>query len=185
MSTLSRSTARIENASNTALRRSIYARALGTPLRVEPAAPAKDGQPAVEILIFERDFCPDVGDTDMGYVLITSGLSDQAMALDEDALEEGVSGRFELVWYVREPTAEILDSMRWLGRFPFTQQTWLGAGHTVKTPGPILAGSALTTWFLLPPIIDAEQQIVDSLRVDGESVELLVVHLLTDAEYAL
>jgi len=168
------------------LRKALYEEHLGEVDSVfEDTDPADPRYPKIDILGFERDFSSEEDETDDGWVLVTSGMSDRRMQLDEEALEGEAPPRAELVWYVREPSDEIIENLRWLARFPFLEQTWLGMGHTIPMPQPIFEGSALTTFFFLPPIITMEQEIAENLRIDGDGVELYVVHLLTAEEYAL
>ncbi|HWB76070.1 MAG TPA: suppressor of fused domain protein [Nannocystaceae bacterium] len=154
----------------------------GAPTRVFPAD--EDG---VAVEAYELDFSTDPNAEDRGFVLVTNGMSDRRMHLDDDA-EEGVASgevkpRAELVWYVRELDEDYVALLRWLAEFPFIDETWLGFGHTIPMPEPILPDTALTTFLFLTPIIGRHAEL--ELAVDGEPVELLVVHLLTDAEYAL
>jgi len=152
----------------------------------EPEAVA----PSIDILAFERDFSTEDDEEDLGWVLITSGMSDRRMTLDPEAEAEArddasLRRRAELVWYVRDPKPEYQAHLRWLAKFPFIDSTWLGFGHTIPLPEPIFSGSKLTTSLLLTPIIAPEQEIADSLTIDDDPVELLVVHLLTNDEHRL
>ena len=150
----------------------------------DPAAPS------IDILAFERDFSTEDDEEDLGWVLITSGMSDRRMTLDAEAEREAKNDpslrrRAELIWYVREPKAEYLSHLRWLAKFPFIDSTWLGFGHTIPLSEPIFRGSKLTTSLFLTPIIAPEQAIAEELTIHGDPVELLVVHLLTNEEHRL
>lgn len=156
----------------------------------EPDPDPDSAAPAIDVLAFERDFSTDDDEKDLGWVLITSGMSDRRMTLDAEAEREAkedpsLRWRAELVWYVREPKPEHLAHLRWLAKFPFIDSTWLGFGHTIPLPEPIFRGSRLTTSLLLTPIIEPEQDIAEALTIDGDAVELLVVHLLTNDEHRL
>ncbi len=146
--------------------------------------------PKIDILAFERDFSTDDDEEDLGWVLITSGMSDLRMTLDAEAEDQAkgdtsLRRRAELVWYVLEPKPKYLAHLRWLAKFPFIDSTWLGCCHTISIPDPIFANSKLTTSLLLTPIIAPEQEIAETLTIDDDPVELLVVHLLTNDEHRL
>lgn len=164
------------------LRRACWRDAHGAPTRVFPAD--EDG---VAVEAYEFDFCPDEGAEDRGWILVTNGMSDRRMHLDDEAEHAIASGevkpRAELVWYVRELDEGYVATLRWLAELPFIDETWLGFGHTIPMPEPIIEGTLLTTFLFLTPIIGRHAEI--EIEVEGEPVELLVVHLLTDAEYAL
>ena len=142
----------------------------------------------LSIEAFAFDFSPG-DDEDPGYVLFTNGMSDRRMHVDEeaaDALAAGeIKARAELAWYVRDLDESYVDSLAWLAEFPFIDHTWLGFGHTVIMPFPIVPGSELVAYLVLVPIVRAHQKLFSRLRVDGDPVELLVVHLLTRPEYDL
>jgi hypothetical protein len=166
------------------LRSKLYRKAHGAPAEVFEAAAG-----SVTIEAFELDFSPDEDDEDAGYVLLTNGMSDRRMHLDADARTAVADGRVkeraELAWYVRDLQDAYIDNLFWLTEFPFIDETWLGFGHTVIMPAPILPSSALMAFFLLGPILGLHKRLADKLRVDKDPVELLVVHLLTAEEYAL
>ena len=149
-----------------------------------------EAAPSVDILAFERDFSTEDDEEDLGWVLVTSGMSDRRMTLDPEAEREAkddpsLRRRAELIWYVREPKPEYLAHLRWLAKFPFLDSTWLGFGHTIPLPEPIFRGSKLTTSLFLTPIIAPEQAIAEELTIQSDPVELLVVHLLTNEEHRL
>ncbi len=143
--------------------------------------------PAVDVVAFERDFSTEEDEEDPGWVLVTSGMSDRRMTFDAEAEsnEGGLRRRAELIWYVHEPQAPHIAHLRWLAKYPFIDSTWLGFGHTVPLPEPIFERSKLTTSLLLKPIVTPEQQIAEELVVDGDAVEMLTLHLLTDDEHRL
>ncbi|HEU0029087.1 MAG TPA: suppressor of fused domain protein [Kofleriaceae bacterium] len=167
-------------------RSKLYAKAHGKPAHVfEPDSPDDS---AVCIEAFAFDFAqPSSAVTNRGFVLLTNGMSDRRMHLDAAAQLAADAGelkpRAELAWYVREPLSRYVRNLRWLAEFPFLDQTWLGWGHTLQMPEPILDGSPLTAFFFMTPVLARHQQLAEQLRIDSDPVELLVVHLLTTAEY--
>jgi hypothetical protein len=164
------------------LRSKLYLDAHGEPTEVFDA---DDSDVCVEA--FEFDFSPEPDEEDIGYVLFTNGMSDRRMHLDaeaEAALESGeIKARAELVWHVPELDDRYVQILLWLAEFPFIDETWLGFGHTIPMPEPIIEGTDLTAFLFLTPIMGRHKELADRLVVDGEPVELLVVHLLTTAEY--
>lgn len=144
---------------------------------------------SIQLEAFALDFSSDEDAEDLGYVVLTNGMSDRPMHLDapaRQALAKGtVRARAELAWYVRELDDDLLNNLRWLAQFPFIDTTWLGHGHTIPMPEPLFPGSQLTAFFFLKPILSFHRELADALTVDKEPVELLVVHLLTPAELAL
>jgi hypothetical protein len=141
--------------------------------------------PRVDVLGFERDFSTAEDETDEGWVLVTSGMSDRRMHVDEEAQAGEAAARAELIWYVREPGRELMENLRWVAQFPFIDDTWLGFGHTIPMPSPIIDGTALTTFFLLQPIIRRDRRLLDGVTIDGDEVATFVLHVLTQAEYEL
>lgn len=165
---------------NDAVRRSVYESELGV-VDQRFARPERGG---VEILAFDRDFSPTDAE-DNGYVLLTSGMSDRAMAMPAQASSVDGKARAELMWYVREPTDEIIATLRWLAEFPFIDHIWLGFGHRVPMPEPPLKATDFKTFLFLTPIIQPDRRIAENLEIAGEPVEILTVNLISDAEYAL
>lgn len=163
------------------LRTELYRRAHGEPARVF------DSVDDVRIEAYSFDFSIEDDHEDLGYVLFTNGMSDRRMQLDEPAqraFEAGeVMPRAELAWYVRKPAPRYLAHLRWLAKFPFIDATWLGSGHTVVMPEPLFERSELTAFFVLRPILGRHTRIAEAMRIEGDPVELLVVHALTAAEY--
>ena len=165
------------------VRSRLYRKVHGKPAQVFEA---EDGGVVIEAYAF--DFSPGE-DEDLGWVLFTNGMSDRCMPLDEAAAEGFARGevkrRAELVWYVRDLDRRWVDELRWLAEYPFLDETWLGHGHTIAMPDPIVPGTVLTAFLLLGPILRPHQRIAEALSVAGDPVELLVVHLLTTQEHAL
>ncbi|TFV79959.1 suppressor of fused domain protein [Bradyrhizobium frederickii] len=136
----------------------------------------------IDIHAFGRDFVPVCQEgSDEGYVLLTNGMSQQRMP--------GVRGdaklRAELMWYVREPTPDVRDNLRWLANLPFIDTTWFGFGHRVALPWPPVAGTDFQTFLFLTPVIGPDKQIAEALEVAGDPVEILTVNLISDRELAL
>lgn len=142
---------------------------------------ADDRSGGIEIHAFGRDFAP-VG-TDEGYVLLTNGMSDRRMTLPTSHREKGEKPRAELMWYVREPTPEIIVNLRWLAELPFMDATWFGFGHRVPMPTPPVEGCDFRTFLFLTPIIETDQRMAEALMVENDPVEILTVNLISDAEY--
>ncbi|MGO8190205.1 suppressor of fused domain protein, partial [Rhizobium leguminosarum] len=66
----------------------------------------------------------------------TDGMRDRRMTLPASHREKGEKPRDELMWYVREPTPEIIVNLRWLAEIPFMDANWFGFGHRVPMPTP-------------------------------------------------
>ncbi|PDT90292.1 Suppressor of fused protein (SUFU) [Bradyrhizobium sp. Y36] len=136
----------------------------------------------IDIHAFGRDFVPACQEgSDEGYVLLTNGMSEQRMP--------GVRGdsklRAELMWYVREPTPDVCDNLRWLANLPFIDTTWFGFGHRVALPRPPVAGTEFQTFLFLTPIIGPDKSIAETLEIAGDPVEILTVNLISDRELGL
>lgn len=160
-------------------RRTIYASELGEPDHIFPGSKPDE----VEILAFQRDFS-EFDTSDDGYVLLTNGMSDRRMSMPANT-DEIPASRAELMWYVREPSDNIVSNLRWLAEFPFIDQTWLGFGHRIPMPWPPISGSDFRTFLLLTPIIKPDQRIAAELAVEGDPVEILTVNLISGMEYEL
>jgi hypothetical protein len=137
----------------------------------------------IDVHAFGRDFVPDCEEgSDEGYVLLTNGMSEQRMAVPDQA-EAKV--RAELMWYVREATPEVSATLRWLASVPLLDDTWFGFGHRVPMPAPPMPGTDFKTFLFLTPIITPDQRIAEALSVAGDPVEILTVNLISDHEYGL
>lgn len=84
-----------------------------------------------------------------------------------------------------EPTPNLVHNLRWLALLPFIDSFWLGFGHRVPMPYAPVTGCDFKTFLFLTPIILPDKKIAEALSIDGEPVEILTVHLISDAEYAL
>ena len=176
-----RGNAMITSAKNYNYRHSTYRSELHETERTFSA----DAAEHIHIHAFARNFAPGVEHApDVGFVLLTNGMSDRRMTLPTSLLEKGEKPRAELMWYVREPTRDIIFNLRWLAMLPFVDTTWFGFGHRVPMPDPPLAGCAFKTFLLLTPIIGPDKRIAEKLSIDHDTVEILTVHLISDAEYA-
>jgi hypothetical protein len=141
------------------------------------------GDSRIDVHAFGRDFVPDCEEgSDEGYILLTNGMSEQRMAVPPQAEDRR---RAELMWYVREPTAEISTTLRWLATVPSIDDTWFGFGHRLPMPTPPLPGTNFKTFLFLTPIIAPDQRIAEKLAVAGDPVEILTVNLISDREYEL
>jgi hypothetical protein len=141
----------------------------------------------VHIVAFERDFveeCDSDADSDEGFILVTSGMSDRAMPLHEDQ-DKDCSPRKELIWYVRELNDEFIRELLWLAKLPNFDQFFLKSGDRVPMPKAPISGCDFKTFLFLSPIIRTDRCLLDDIELGGEEIETLCVHLLSDAEYAL
>ncbi|WKB55948.1 suppressor of fused domain protein [Eleftheria terrae] len=165
-------------------RRAAMTAALGDPHLVD--ADPDRSQP-IDIFVFERNFieeCDDDADDDPGYVLVTSGMSDQLMTLPDEGADDA-SPAVELVWYVRDLNPEYLANLRWLAKLPFIDATWFAMGHTIAMPRPPLSFCEFSAFLLLPPIIRTDRELFEDLEQQGHPIETLTVHLLSEPEYRL
>lgn len=117
--------------------------------------------------------------------LVTAGMSDLAMTIPARA---EVPRRVELIFYCTEPTAEYIDTLRWLAHFPHDQKTWIGSGHTIPNgnpPSPFFGSAVLDTVLLLPTIVQRDRTLSEHLILDGDPVHLLWVVPITSVECKL
>jgi Suppressor of fused protein (SUFU) len=146
-----------------------------------------DADQKIDIYAFGRNFvedCDDDADDDEGYVLITSGMSDRLMTAPAGAeMEETLAT--ELIWYVRDLNAEYFHMLRWLAKLPTIDATWFGSGHRVPMPTPPLSFCTFRTFLLLQPIVSTDRDLYAGLMQQDQPIGTLVVHLVSDAEYAL
>lgn len=137
----------------------------------------------IDVHAFVRDFVPDCEEgSDEGYVLLTNGMSERRMAVPAQADDKP---RAELMWYVRDATAEMGADLRWLASLPFIDNTWFGFGHRVPMPAPPIPGTDFKTFLFLAPVITPDQRIAEALSIAGDPVEILTVNLISDREYEL
>lgn len=111
------------------------------------------------------------------WTLITGGMSD----LRQPGIADGLSPRAEILTYAQEPRPWMFDVLKGLAEMPFGYDTYLHWWHTVPNGMPMTAkASKLTNFFFLPPYFeDAE---FDTLRIDGDDVDILWMIPITDAE---
>jgi Suppressor of fused protein (SUFU) len=134
---------------------------------------------------FERDFAEDCEPgSDLGYVLLTNGMSDRRMNVPADG-DPDTPRRAELMWYVRKPTSRIVTTLSWLAKLPFLDDTWFNFGLRVPMPEPPITGCEFRTFLFLIPIIRRDQELAEALRIENDPVTLLTVHLSSEAEYRL
>ncbi len=139
--------------------------------------PPEEGEgPEVAVYVFARD----LGEGTF-YTLTTGGMSDARMHLPPD-LPEGIPPRAELLLYVRELREDYVSLLRWLARFPFRDETWLGFGHTVALAEPPFPGSALRHLLLLTSVVSPDRELSQRLIVKDEPVEFLWVVPITEEE---
>ena len=139
----------------------------------------------IDLVGFERDFAEDCEPgSDVGYVLLTNGMSNRRMNVPAD-LDPDTPRRAELMWYVRNPTSQIVTLLRWLAELPFLDDTWFNFGLRVPMPEPPITGCGFRTFLFLIPIIRRDQELSDALRIENDPVTLLTVHLISEAEYEL
>lgn len=158
--------------------------ALGEPEHIDRDT---DTHKQIDIYAFGRNFveeCDSDAEDDEGFVLVTSGMSDQLMSLPEHFDNEDALA-IELIWYVRELNSEYFANLRWLAKLPFVDNTWFGMGHTVPMPKPPLSFCPFSTFLLLPPIIHADRYLFEDIEQQGQSVGTLVVHMVSPQEYDL
>jgi len=120
------------------------------------------------------------------YTLVSSGMSDMPMEL-----EEGIDRSFrrrEIILYCDAPREEYIDMVRFLAHFPFDHSTWLGTGHTVPNgdpPQPMFENNKLVAVVLTGTVVRADTVLADRLVLDGDPVEFLWPIPITEAELEL
>jgi hypothetical protein len=120
--------------------------------------------------------------------MVTGGMSDQAMKLPPQAIEQGVAKRVELIFYCSEPRKEYLQTLQWLAHFPHNYRTWVTASHTIPNgdpPEPMWGTTSLDSILLMPTIVKQDAKLPQELVLAGEGVEFLWVVPLTRAECKL
>lgn len=174
---LSGSSESAQAASSYQQRLAIYERELG-----EPAHSLADtAELRIDIHAFGRDFVPVCEEgSDEGFVLLTNGMSERRMPRTNPT--GMIKPRAELMWYIREPTQEICDNLRWLARLPFIDHTSFAFGDRVPMPTPPVAGSDFRTFLFLTPVLGPDQRTAEALNVAGDEVEILTVNLISDRE---
>ena len=135
--------------------------------------------PHIDVMEYYRS-----GESGEVCVLVTSGMSNLPMRVPENA---EVPRRVEIIFYSTEPKREYIETMRQLAHFPHDQKTWIGSFHTIPNGNPPepLWGTAMDTFFFLPPIVRKDRTLQDDLILDGDHVEFLWLAPLTSAECKL
>jgi Suppressor of fused protein (SUFU) len=111
---------------------------------------------------FERDFVEDCKPgSDLGYVLLTNGMSDHRMNVPAD-VDPDTPRRAELMWYVRKPTSQIVTTLSWLAKLLFLDDTWFNFGLRVPMPEPPITGREFRTFLFLIPIIRRDQELAEA-----------------------
>jgi len=108
------------------------------------------------------------------YTLVTSGMSDLAMTLPENA--KGFSSRVELIFYCSEPKPEYAELLRRFAHFPHDNNTWLGFWHTIPNgtpPMPFGKSDVLDSFLFMPTIVKPDSSLRDELELDGQQVSFL------------
>jgi len=115
------------------------------------------------------------------WTLVTGGMSDERQLLPE--FDDHRSSRTEILMYVREPQEWMFDDLKVLAEFPFVEDTHLHWWHTVPIGQPIdRARSQLRAYLFLPPYF--EDPALSELEIDGDRVDFLWLHPITEAERA-
>jgi hypothetical protein len=139
----------------------------------------------IDVLGFERDFAEICKPgSDLGYVLLTNGMSNRRMNVPSH-IDPDTPRRAELIWYVRQPTKQMVTTLRWLAELPFLDDTWFNLGLRLPMPEPPISGCEFQTFLFLTPIIRGDQELAEALRIGNDPVTLLTVHLISEAEYGL
>lgn len=115
------------------------------------------------------------------YVLTTMGMGAKLMEhMPPELIEKGY-GRLELMitlpadWDVRADKEKWYWPLRWLkilGRLPFTQETWLGWGHTIPNGEPFAENTKLECMLLISPYEYGEGS-YEAVLSNGERVHFL------------
>lgn len=120
------------------------------------------------------------------HTLVTSGLSDRAMAVPEDL--GAAHARIELILYVDEVRPEFVRLLTTCAGLAFEPGTWLGQGHTIpngRPPVPLFAGTSLCGLLLMPTVLEPDAFLDDHLTIEGDPVNFLWLVPLTEAELEL
>ena len=120
------------------------------------------------------------------HTLVTSGLSDRAMAVPEDLGRE--HARIELIFYVDEVRPEQVRLLATCAALAFEPGTWLGQGHTIpngQPPLPLFTGTQLCSLLLMPTVLEPDAFLCDHLFIEGDPVNFLWLVPLTRAELDL
>ena len=112
------------------------------------------------------------------YVLITGGMSDQRQNIPEDW---DIAPRAELMLYTLHPKGWMYSVLRGLAEMCFEKDTFLSYRHTIPNGRPMTSEPSLLTAFtFLPPQL--EEDGFQSMQVDGDDTDLLLLVPITEAE---
>jgi Suppressor of fused protein (SUFU) len=153
-------------------------------------ADPKPGADGITIHAFSRNFVDDDDDDaedDMGYVLVTCGMSRQRMVPMPEATDDDDQGQdsrsIELIWYVKTLDPAYFAALRWLAKLPQLDKIAYFHGRTISNPSAPLTVSPFKTYLLLPPIYGPDADLFEGLEAsEGDEIGALVVHLISDAE---
>jgi hypothetical protein len=120
------------------------------------------------------------------HTLVTSGVSDRAMAIPEGLGRE--HARVEFILYVSEPRPEHARLLSTCAGLAFEPDTWLGQGHTIpngQPPAPLFPGSELCALLLMPTVLEPDAFLGDHLTIESDPVNFLWIVPLTRGELDL
>jgi hypothetical protein len=165
---------------NSARREKVYAEFFGEKVRWFPDEEPEG--PQIGVYVFEPGHEDERSGVRDYYTLVTGGMSDVRMRVPK-----GVEfRRAELILYVKEPTDEQIEMLRWLAKLPLTQEeTWYGPGTTMTNgspPRPIFDGSDLDCYLFLHALAGEDGNVHEELVLDGDATVLLWVVPITNAE---
>jgi len=114
------------------------------------------------------------------WTLITGGMSDRRQNLPPD-VRDSIAPRAEILMYAKEPKRWMFSVLKGLAEMPSMEETYLHWYHTVPNGQPMTEKpSLLTSFFFLPPYFEPEE--FDTLRVQGDEVDILMLLPITEAE---
>jgi len=116
------------------------------------------------------------------WTLITGGMSD----FRQPALAEAnnkISPLAEIIMYAHQPKDWMLAVLKGLAEMPLRNATFLHWGHTVPNGQPMThEPSQLTSFFFLPPVLEAQG--FERLTLATDRVDFLMLVPITEAERA-
>lgn len=141
----------------------------------QPVMHSKDRQdPQIDVYQFEPT------EERPYWTLITGGMSDDRQPALVD-IKEDVAPRAEIMLYVHEPQQWMFHVLKSLAELPFESGSFLHWHHTVPSRVSMTGReSLLTSFFFLPPYFESDE--FDSLKIDGDRVNILWLVPITDAE---
>jgi hypothetical protein len=92
-----------------------------------------------------------------------------------------VSPRTEIMMYVKEPRQWMFDVLLGLAEIPFRDHVHIHWWHSLPNGMPMTPEpSLLTNFFFIPPLCESPE--FDSLLIEGQKVQFLVIIPITDRE---